>query len=268
MNKIFKIGIPLISLLGIITMYIFDNKNIGTLILFFYTPLLLIYSVLMFIKESNSTKLKFRKIFVALIITSLIITLLYLISIFFGSIFSGILKISGIYLSIINLIFSVIYFSVNNKSITSNFTYELVVLLFPSIIFIWSVVPYNLPPQLSEDYMKLISISNQNLEKNNKILIENNMNLNSLKELNDIKNFKNELIKLSGGYIVKNGQKSLASFYDKSAYYEVQNNLKLLQKLNINQKLKKMILEVKISGDAVFILTQIENEIILNSCNN
>lgn len=259
MKDSIKIGIPLIAIAGVIALVLLDNKSIGLLITLFFTPLLVIYALIAFRSNLKIAKTKLKTLFTVVATANVMVIVLHVVIKTMHYPFFGITKLLGSFLCILTLITGLIYILVNRKQISSGFTYELIIMLFPAIIFTWSIIPYSAPPQLYDDYVVFVSESNKNLEVTNASLTADSCQLENLKKIGEL---KTKIIKWSGGY---EGTR-LAAFYDPSCQIYVDREKELINKLDINPKLKTLILNVRINGDAVFLLTQIESALKLKKC--
>jgi hypothetical protein len=259
MKDLIKIGIPIIATLGIVALILLDSKSIGLLITLFFTPILVIYALLVFKSKLKADKTRLKPLFISAATANTIVIILHVVIKTMHYPFFGITKLLGALLCILTLVIAVIYFIINRKQISSNFTYEIVIMLFPSIIFVWSIIPYSVPSQLYDEYVELILESNNNLEVVNESLMADSCQLDNLMKIGEL---KGQIINWSGGY---EGNR-LGGFYDRSCETYIEREKDFINRLDINSKLKKMILDVKINGDAVFILTQIESALKLKKC--
>ena len=257
MKNSIKFIIPVIATIGVVMTVLMDNNSTGLLITFFYTPLLLVYTTLVLKSDLKNTKTRLNSTFLSVAILNTAVVLIYVLFKSMHWPFTGVLKILGTFVCIITLGVGLTYFLRNRKIISTEITFEIMILLFPSIIFIWSIIPYNIPPQLYDEYVELISESNNNIETLNKDFFVDSC---QRKNLSEIRRLKAEIIKWSGGY---DGHK-LLSFYDRSCQFYIQESN--IEKLDINPELKRMILNAKINGDAVFLLTQAESEVLTKKC--
>ncbi|MFT6921871.1 MAG: hypothetical protein ACJA1C_000869 [Crocinitomicaceae bacterium] len=259
MRNLIKIVIPIIATLGIVALIVLESKAIGLLITLFFTPILIIYALLVFRSKLKTAKTKLKPLFISVATLNTIVIVLHVVIKTMHYPFFGITKLLGAFLCVLTLVITVVYFIINRKQISSDFTYEIVIMLFPSIIFIWSIIPYSVPPQLYEEYVELISESNHNLEITNKSLVADSCQFDNLARIGEL---KDDIIKKSGGF----ERNRLGGFYDDFCGIYIDKEKDFINNLDIEPKLKAMILNVKINGDAVFLLTQIESALKLKKC--
>jgi hypothetical protein len=262
MKDSIKIGIPIVAILGVIALVLLDDKSTGLLITMFFTPLLVIYALIAFRSNLKSSETKLKSLFAFFATTNAIVIVLHLVIRTMHYPFYGITKFVGALLCILTLVVGLIYILINRKQISSRFSYELIIMLFPAIIFTWSMIPYNLPPQLHDDYIELILESNKNLEITNKGLIPDSCQLENLSKIAELKAEIIEIIEWSGGY---EGNR-FGAFFDGSCQIFIDEEKDLINGLEIKSKLKMMILNVKDNGEAIFLLTQIESALRLKRC--
>ena len=260
MNKLLKLSVPLLAIIGIVLLAIGQQKNIGLLMTFFLTPIFLIYVLINLKKEIKHFDTKLRTVLIPTVIINVLFIVLQVIFKTQHYPGAGIFRIIGGFLSVASLIVGLIYFIVNRKSQTTTFTYELILLLFPAFIFIWYLIPFNVPPQLNQEYVKMINVSIQQNEFTNSKLADTsciNPNLELVREL------KKDIILNTGGL---NEQGELYGFYNQSVPVIIRPKEGQIKELPIDNILKEQLLKARIAGDAVFILTQIETQLLVKNC--
>lgn len=260
MNKFIKLIVPLLALTGIILSAFAPLKSIGLLIIFILTPIFLIYVLINLKSEINHFNTKLRNVLIPTVLLNtifIVLQVLFKIQHYPGA---SLFKLIGAILSVLSLIVGLIYFIKNRKNKNTTFTYELILVLYPAFIFIWQLIPYNVPPQLNQEYVKMINTSIKQTEITNLSIVDStclNPNIEFIREL------KKDVIMCSGG-LDESGE--IYGFYNKTAPVVILKRKVEIQKLPIAKELIEQLLNVRIAGDAVFILTQIENKLITKNC--
>lgn len=260
MNKFLKIFIPVFALVGITLLAIGQGKNIALLMLFYFMPIFLIY-VLINTKNklaNINTKLK-TTLFTVLIINTIFISLRLLLKIQHWP-GAGLLDIVCALLSIVSLIIGLIYFLKNHNHLNSTFTYELILILFPTLMFLWRFIPFDFYGKQNTEYVQLITTSTNHLESVNKTIQDTNC---TYSDKDIIKQLKQFIITTSGGL---NQKGELCNFYNKSAAIVIEKKETKIRKISCNKELINQLLKCSVAGEAIFILTQIENELIITNC--
>lgn len=226
-----KTLIPLIATIGVLITILFDNHSTGLLITLFYTPLIIVYVLIAFKSDLKNVQTKFKTQFLSIATFNTIVLLIYSLFKTMHWTFIGLLLTFGTFICIVTLCVGLVYFFVNRKQLASNLTYELSIIIFPAIIFKWSIIPYNYPPQLYDEYIELISESTNNLKIANNELDENNC---QLEKLIKIKELKAEIVERSGG----NENNKLLEFYGRSCKNYIERKKELIKNLDIKSNLK------------------------------
>lgn len=260
MNRFLKIFIPVFALAGVTLLAIGQGKNIALLMLFYLMPIILIYALYNTKNELSRVNTKFKLTLFTIIITNTIfisLRLLLKIQHFPGV---GILDIVCVLLSIISLIVGLIYFIKNRDNINTTFTYELILILFPTLMFMWRYTPFNFYNQSNIEQKTLIMTSINQLESINITLKDTSCRCSEIEFINEL---KQDLIVNSGGL---NETGEIINFYSKSAQVVIKQRESDVKKLNVSIELLNQLIDTRITGEAVFILTQIENELIVRNC--
>ena len=263
MRTTFKILIPVIAIVGFVLSLFPNLKNIGLIVLMTLIPIFLSYAILLIKQDFNDNQVKYRRPFLIIsTMTTIIIvlTVLFKIQHYPGA---GIGKIISGMLAITALTFGLIYLIRNKNSFSQIHTYELILMIFPSIIFTWQLVPGNIPPQLNREYVKLISISNRTLDEQNHILLKASDQQDTFYRLEEI---KLELVNKSGGYDQTNTQ--LKRFHSSSALIILKKHEPFIKSLDTSQELISLLLNSKIVGDAMFIISQIQHDLLIKKAHN
>ena len=168
-------------------------------------------------------------------------------------------RLLTIFTSIVNLIVGLAYFVSNRKQLSNQTVHLLILILFPSFLFFWQYAPQQAPYKSKVEYRELVSQAIKQLSQNNTLLYPLQDNDSTLHAL---KNIKRQIITNTGG-LTEEGD--ILGFYSKSFIYELKNTQDFFNNLDVNKNLKHDLFSSRTTGDAIWILTQIEQDWIIRT---
>ncbi|MFT7033027.1 MAG: hypothetical protein ACJA2S_001528 [Cyclobacteriaceae bacterium] len=257
MKITFQNGIVLSSIFGMMFQFIPQLKPVGLLILFLILPVLLVIVLLTSRKESVMIKNRLSSVFLLTITTTTVAIIIYsLLRTLHLPGGSEMATISSV-LSIISLIVGSFYIYNNSKVIGA----EIALMLIPALMMIWHIIPVNTPPQLKSKYPELIGSLYLNQEANSNALVKK---IGECKASEEVGLLIEALINRTGG-LDESGR--MLGFYDTYRSQElIPDILTTLEKYDLANKNRDMLMVVTYSGEVVLLLSQIRNEVILKNC--
>lgn len=259
MKWLFRLLVPITALAGVLLYYLSEDKNLA---LFLFWVLVPVFSIYILLSVKNSTFEQGSRIGRTLMISATLNVLsIFLVILFKTQHYPGanFFRLLTIFTSIVNLIVGLAYFVSNRKQLSNQTVHLLILILFPSFLFFWQYAPQQAPYKSKVEYRELVSQAIKQLSQNNTLLYPLQDNDSTLHAL---KNIKRQIITNTGG-LTEEGD--ILGFYSKSFIYELKNTQDFFNNLDVNKNLKHDLFSSRTTGDAIWILTQIEQDWIIRT---